>query len=141
MSDCEMSSDLVVVHININIMQKVLESSLMTVKDKAEQIKIVEAKEKEVMLAITNILGSICAGMMKNKVTFTNPTHVEAEEEAMEAFTSLTRPMLRRTQCKDCDHFSSILQPNSKSLEGSGVRRKVKMRKKKPRLSEIQGTS
>ena len=56
-----------------------LESSLMTVKDKVEQINIGEAKEKEVMLAITNVLESICAGMMKNKVTSTNPTHVEAE--------------------------------------------------------------
>ena len=46
-----MSSDFVVVHININFMQKVLESSLMTVKDKVEQINIGEAKEKEVMLA------------------------------------------------------------------------------------------
>ena len=91
MSDCEMSSDLVVVHININIMQKVLESSLMTVKDKVEQIKIVEAKEKEVMLAITNVLESICAGMMKNKVTSTNPTHVEAEEEAMKAIYQLDK--------------------------------------------------
>ena len=89
MSDCEMSSDLVVVH--INIMQKVLESSLMTVKDKVEQIKIVEAKEKEVMLAITNVLESICAGMMKNKVTSTNPTHVEAEEEAMKAIYQLDK--------------------------------------------------
>ena len=44
----EMFSDLVVVHIKINIMQKVLESySLMTVKDKVVQIKIVEAKEKQ----------------------------------------------------------------------------------------------
>ena len=85
MSDCEMSSDLVVVHININIMQKVLESSLMTVKDKVEQVKIVEAKEKEVMLAITDVLENICAGVMKNKVTSTNPTHVEP-----------TRPSLRR---------------------------------------------
>jgi len=80
---------LMMVHININFMQKVLESSLMTVKDKVEQINIGEAKEKEVMLAITNVLESICAGMMKNKVTSTNPTHVEAEEEAMKAMYQL----------------------------------------------------
>ena len=63
----------------------------MTVKDKVEQIKIVEAKEKEVMLAITNVLESICAGMMKNKVTSNNPTHVEAEEEAMKAIYQLDK--------------------------------------------------
>ena len=40
-------------------MQKVLESIL---NDKTEQIKIVEAIEKEVMLAITNVLGEHLCG-------------------------------------------------------------------------------
>ena len=95
MSDCEMSSDLVMVHININFIQKVLESSLMTVKDKVEQIKNVEAKEKAVMLAITNVLESICVGMMKNKVTSTN-MHVEAEEEAMKAIYQLDKAKAKK---------------------------------------------
>ena len=84
---------------HINIMQhKVLESRL-TFKDwnemfqaaqvKAEQMNTVEKIEKEVMLAITKVSESICAGMMKNKVTSTNPTHVEAEEEAMKAIHQL----------------------------------------------------
>ena len=65
--DCEISSDTVVAQ--INIMQKVLESCL-TVKhwneifqaaqDNAEQMKTVETKEKEVVLAITNVLENIC---------------------------------------------------------------------------------
>ena len=86
---------------HINIMQhKVLESRL-TFKDwnemfqaaqvKAEQMNTVEKIEKEVMLAITKVSESICAGMMKNKVTSTNPTHVEAEEEAMKAIHQLDK--------------------------------------------------
>ena len=43
------------------------------------------------MLAITKVSESICAGMMKNKVTSTNPTHVEAEEEAMKAIHQLDK--------------------------------------------------
>ena len=45
----------------------------------------VEIIEKEVLLAIiiTEVSESICAGIMKNNVTSTNPTHVEAEEEAI----------------------------------------------------------
>ena len=55
----------------------------------AEQMNIVEAIEREVMLAIVNVLESICVDMMKNKVTSTNPTFVEAEEEAMKAMYQL----------------------------------------------------
>ena len=98
-SDCEISSDTAVAHINI-MQQKVLESRL-TFKDwnemfqaaqvKAEQMNTVEKIEKEVMLAITKVSESICAGMMKNKVTSTNPTHVEAEEEAMKAIHQLDK--------------------------------------------------
>ena len=71
-SDCEISSDTAVAHINI-MQQKVLESRL-TFKDwnemfqaaqvKAEQMNTVETIEKEVMLAITKVSESICADMM-----------------------------------------------------------------------------
>ena len=46
-------------------------------------MKLVEAIEKEVMLAITN-------------VTSTNPTHVEAEEEAMKAIYQLDKAMSKK---------------------------------------------
>ena len=99
-SDCKISSDTAVAHINIR-QQKVLESRL-TFKDwnemfqaaqvKVEQMNTVEKIEKEVvLLAITKVSESICAGMMKNKVTSTNPTHVEAEEEAMKAIHQLDK--------------------------------------------------
>ena len=113
MSDCEMSSDLVVVHIYINIMQKLLESSLMIVKDKVEQIKIVEVKEKEVRLAITNVLESICTGMMKNKVTSTNPTHVEAEEEAMKAIYQLDKAKSKKAAVQS---EVSVMKERSRKL-------------------------
>jgi len=104
---------LMMVHININFMQKVLESSLMTVKDKVEQINIGEAKEKEVMLAITNVLESICAGMMKNKVTSNNPTHVEAEEEAMKAIYQLDKAKSKKAAVQS---EVSVMKERSRKL-------------------------
>ena len=55
----------------------------MTVKDKVEQIKIVEAKEK-------------------NKVTSNIPTHVEAKEEAMKAIYQLDKAKFKKAapQCR-----------------------------------------
>ena len=85
----------------------------MTVKDKVEQIKIVEAKEKEVMLAITNVLESICAGMMKNKVTSTNPTHVEAEEEAMKAIYQLDKAKSKKAAVQS---EVSVMKERSRKL-------------------------
>ena len=48
------------------------------------------------MLAITKVSESICAGMMKNKVTSTNPTHVEAEEEAIHQLDKVKKAAVQR---------------------------------------------
>ena len=63
---------------------------------KAEQMNTVETIEKKVMLAITKVSESICAGMMKNKVTSTNPKHVKAEEEAIHQLDKVKKAAVQR---------------------------------------------
>jgi len=147
----ETSSAAVVAH--ISLMQKVLESNL-TVKDdsawnemfsaaqdKSEKAKAAEMKEKEAMLAITNVLESISAGR-KNKVTSTNPNLVMAEEKANKAIYHLDQAKARRaavqSEASVMEEYKDLVEAGREQFhkEMASIMPDVKLGEKNGKLTE-----
>jgi len=150
-SGYEASSEAVMTH--INIMQKVLESNL-TAKDesvwnemfvaaqiKSEKDRQADTKEKDAMVAITNVLESISAGR-RNKVTSTNPKLVEAEEEANKAIYKLDQAKSMRaakeSEASVMEEYKDLVEAGREQFhkEMASIMPDVKLGEKKGKLTE-----
>lgn len=150
-SGYETSSEAVMTH--INIMQKVLESNLtdkdesvwnemfVAAQKKSEKDKQADTKEKDAMVAITNVLESISAGR-RNKVTSTNPKLVVAEEEANKAIYKLDQAKSRRaakeSEASVMEEYKDLVEAGREQFhrEMASIMPDVKLGEKKGKLTE-----
>lgn len=138
---------------HMNLMEKVLESSVsakdesawnemfVAAKTKSEKNQKAEQCVKKAQMAIANVKDSVAAGR-KNKITATNPTLISAEEAANKAMYNLDKAKVKRasveTEAKIMEEYRDLIEASKEEFqkEMASIMPDVKIGEKNGKLTE-----